>query len=633
VLLTTKPKRAAIYFFYDKDGEVDDYISYQVKDLKENVDFLLFVVNGKLTSVGRKKIAPIADEIFTRENEGFDVWAYRQGMEHISWGTLEKYDELVLMNFTCFGPIRPLAEAFEWAMNQDLDFWGMTKYHKHSSNPRGWLGEDYPYDYIPEHIQSCFLVIRQPLLSSKEHRSYWKTMPPIESYADSIACHESIFTKTFEDKGYSNDVYVNTKDIHTNSYPLMFNALDLVRDRKALLVKRKSFALDYPTIIAETFGEGGQDLIRFLDVHTNYDLNLIWDNVLRDKNMNEIKNSCHLIRILPRNLPTPKEKPTGRYLLVIHLYYEDLIDYCLSYAKNTPASFDIIITIVDERLQAQVEDSIRRLGIANHVSIYVMKNRGRAIASLLIGAATRVSFYDLVFFVHSKKTPQEKPESIGVSWSHKCFENLLATTEYINNIILTFQNEPRLGMAFPPPPYTAHAWSTLLGREWGDNYERTKALLVDFDVTADCNESQPPIAPLGTMFVFRPDALKKLFAGPDNKGWEYAHFPEEPTKNDGTILHAIERAYPFFAQDAGYYVTWLLNDEYARIELDNYYFGWLQSKMTADRIPWLEGELAHHKYVSQAYSNEIEAIKNTLSWRVTKPLRALRSLQRKLSKR
>ena len=77
---------------------------------------------------------------------------------------------------------------------------------------------------------------------------------------------------------------------------------------------------------------------------------------------------------------------------------------------------------------------------------------------------------------------------------------------------------------------------------------------------------------MGTCFWFRPQALKKLFQGYENKGWSYHDFPREPNRYDQTILHIIERSYAYFAQDAGFYPVYLYNDEYARIELTNLEF-------------------------------------------------------------
>ena len=57
-------KRAAIYFFYDKDKIVDDYNIYMLNDIRESVDYLIVVVNGSIDSAGEKKFNKVADEVF-----------------------------------------------------------------------------------------------------------------------------------------------------------------------------------------------------------------------------------------------------------------------------------------------------------------------------------------------------------------------------------------------------------------------------------------------------------------------------------------------------------------------------------------------------------------------------------------
>ena len=93
-------KRVAIYFFYDKDGVVDRYVNYFLEDFKQNLDRLIVVCNGKLTPEGREEFSKYTNEIIVRENKGFDVWAYKEGIEYIGWDNLEKYDELLMINFT-----------------------------------------------------------------------------------------------------------------------------------------------------------------------------------------------------------------------------------------------------------------------------------------------------------------------------------------------------------------------------------------------------------------------------------------------------------------------------------------------------------------------------------------------------
>ena len=74
-------KRIAIYFFYDKNGVVDKYVNYFLEDLKKNIEELVIVCNGKLNSEGRKEFLKFTDKLIVRENKGFDVWAYKEGLD------------------------------------------------------------------------------------------------------------------------------------------------------------------------------------------------------------------------------------------------------------------------------------------------------------------------------------------------------------------------------------------------------------------------------------------------------------------------------------------------------------------------------------------------------------------------
>ena len=46
-------------------------------------------------------------------------------------------------------------------------------------------------------------------------------------------------------------------------------------------------------------------------------------------------------------------------------------------------------------------------------------------------------------------------------------------------------------------------------------------------------------------------------------------FPKEPSANDGTLSHTIERFYPYAVQEAGYYPAWVFSDNVAAQEITN----------------------------------------------------------------
>lgn len=556
-------KRLGIYVFYDRDGVVDRYVLYQLNDLKKNCQEILVVCNGKLTREGRAALESVPAKVFVRENKGFDFWAYREGLLLYGWEKLAEYDEVLLMNATLFGPLYPFSEVFEAMNARDLDFWGLTKHYKIPFDPFGTTG----LGYVPEHIQSCFLCVRQRMLCSDEFKRFWEDLPPLDEYKDAVGKCETIFTKKFNDAGFVSDAYVKTDDLedYTN-YPLIFEAKELVANRRCPVFKRRMFFHDYYFALANSAGEETVRLFDYIAENLDYDLDMVWENLLRTCNMADLKNRLHLNYVFSSQTASDDAHRQIKSALVMHLYFDDLIDSSMRYADAMPEESDIYFTVCTEKMQTLVQEAAKALA-PRKVAVIRMENRGRDVSSLLVAAAPYVFDYDVVCFAHDKKSGQTKPITIGQSFAYKCLENVLGSRAYTKNILSAFAHNPRLGMLMPPPPNHAALFGSI-GNEWTTNFDNVAALAKELELHVDIDPQKEPVSPLGTMFWFRPDALKPLY----DKGWAYEDFPEEPNGCDGTLLHAIERIYGFVAQSQGYFAGWAMNDRFAAIELTNLHF-------------------------------------------------------------
>lgn len=553
-------KRVAIYFFYDKDGVVDRYVNYFLEDFKQNLDRLIVVCNGKLTPEGREEFSKYTNEIIVRENKGFDVWAYKEGIEYIGWDNLKNYDELIMLNMTIMGPIYSFKEMFdEMDSRKELDFWGITKFHKFPVDPWGLI----KYGYIPEHIQSHFIAVRNPMLTSYEFKQHWEKMRMINTYFESVSYHESIFTKKFNDKGFKSDAYIDSEDLKDfTDHPIIDYPKKIIEEKRCPIFKRRSFFNPYDDFLTRSMGRSSLELFKYIEENTNYDVNLIWDNILRVENMYDIKNTLHLNYNLPSNYSLLKDNDSKKIGLFFHIYFEDLIEECFNYASNVPEYVDIFITTDKESKKIKIENKFSEL--KNKVDIKIIENRGRDVSAFLVPNREEILKYDIACFAHDKKTKQLHPELKGEEFKYKCLENILGNKNFVNNIINLFVKNPRLGLLSPPAPNHAEFYGNL-GREWGENYDITVEFLKDLKIEINVDKGKAPIAPYGTMFWFRPKAMKKLL----EKTWKYEDFPKEPNKIDGTLLHAIERAYPFVVQEAGFYSANVLNEDFTRVEMTN----------------------------------------------------------------
>jgi uncharacterized coiled-coil protein SlyX len=135
----------------------------------------------------------------------------------------------------------------------------------------------------------------------------------------------------------------------------------------------------------------------------------------------------------------------------------------------------------------------------------------------------------------------------------------------VENVIATFQDNPRLGLLVPPTPIHSDFY-IVQGDEWQKNFDNVCVLADRLKLSVNIDKEKPPISPLGGIYWYRTEALKPLF----DSGFQYEDFPKEPIREtDGTIMHAIERIHPFVAQQNGFYTGWVLSDIFSKMELTN----------------------------------------------------------------
>lgn len=570
-----------LYFFYDGQGIADEYNFYMLRDLRQNLDKLYVVVNGKLTEESHRRFSEIADDVYVRENVGLDVWAYKDGMAHIGWDVVTSFDEFIMMNHTNYGPIYPFREMFAKMDKRDVDFWGITKHNGHDYDPYNAC----EYGYIPAHIQSSFIAVRRSMMLTDAYRKYWEDMPMINSYEDSICRHEAVFTEKFTRLGFRSDVYVNTDDLKdVCEYPLMLMPVELIKNRRCPVFKRKSFFNIYEELMDVSCGQATVELYDYLQHETDYDVNMIWDNLCRTANMWDIKQRMQLNYILPRDVKMTLDRQP-KVALFMHIYYLDMLEDMKDYAARMPDYADIFITTNTQEKKQEIKAAFSNLG--RKLTVVVVENRGREYAGFFIGLRDYVRDYDYICIAHGKKSRYEKPYIIGDSFAYHCFENTLASRNYVNNILATFEENSRLGLLVPPVPEHGMYFSTI-GREWRNDYTGVVDKLKEWGFQAPADPSKPPVAPLGGFFWFRSSALQKLF----DLGLTYDVFPEEPcTAIDGTIMHVIERIYPFVAQSAGFYSAWVMSDRYAAMRMTSEY---KTIRDVNEFVFWTYGECDRH---------------------------------------
>ena len=330
--------------------------------------------------------------------------------------------------------------------------------------------------------------------------------------------------------------------------------------------------MDYSAYFDQTAGQPALDLYDFLKNETDYDVDLIWDAILPNYNIDDIRKALHLDYVLPAATRNPRNGADVRSAFIYHIYFLDLLDDTCRYIKALPDETDLYITTTEDKI-VPIRDYMAAHGMNHPVTFIPVVNRGRDVSALLVASRDVVlsGKYDVIGFAHDKKSSQNQEnghhgtESQG--FAYKLMENTLGSRDYVENILTLFSNEPRLGQVAPPPPFHALYFAHTLPHDWGANFEITKELLEDrFNIHVPLSPGKPSASAIGSCYWFRVKALKPLF----DYEWKYEDFlPEGEMGEDGTISHAIERANGYICQSQGYYPAWVMSDRYARIEVDS----------------------------------------------------------------
>lgn len=559
-------QRLGIYCFYDKYGHAASFIKTFLDDLMDNLDDLVVVVNGQLSDQARQLFSEYTKTIIVRENKGLDVAAYKQAILTLGWEKLESYDEVICLNDTVMGPVYPFREMFACMDRKDVDFWGITAY----------AGETVDKEQIPTHLQAYWHAYRRSLVSSPAFHEYWETMPLWKDYAEVTRKHEMTFTKHFTDLGFTWASYIDWRKYQGySSYPLLYMPMQIVRDDRCPIFKRRSFFVDYSAYFDQTAGQPALDLYEYLRDHTDYDVDMIWDAILPSYNIDDIRKAMHLDYVLPSQVINPQTHDRPRSAFIYHVYFMDLLEDTCHYIASLPEETDLYITSTEDKIP-QIREYMQQHGISHQATFIPVINRGRDVSALLVAACPVVlsGKYDVIGFAHDKKSSQNQEnghhgtESQG--FAYKLMENTLGSEAYVKNILTLFAENPRLGQVTPPPPYHALYFAHTIPHDWGANYEITKELLEDrLGIHVPLSPTKPTASAMGSCYWFRVEALKPLF----EYGWKYEDFlPEGQMGEDGTISHAIERANGYICQSRGYYPAWVLSDRYARIEVDSLFY-------------------------------------------------------------
>ena len=328
-------RRAIFYLFYDPEGLVDDYVTHALGHLRQHAEHIFVVSNAELDDVARERLR-------RRRGPGLDPGERRPRRLGLQGGdggvrrraTLAGFDEIILMNSTFFGPVGTFDDLFaEMDAREDVDFWGITEHAR---------AKRHPFDVkqpLHAHIQSYWIAVRRAMFTSPEWESYWRDMPMIEDYKQSVLLHESRFTHHFTQLGFRSAVAFPVSR-YFGDHTVMDDVVPLLRDG-CPIVKRRVFFHD--PLYHEGNATDGRQVLRLM-AERGFPTEMLLRNLARTAKPRSLVTNLGLLEVLPEvDLGYDRSAPL-RVVAVVHMFYPDMTDEVVDRLDHLPGDYDLVIT-------------------------------------------------------------------------------------------------------------------------------------------------------------------------------------------------------------------------------------------------------------------------------------------------
>ena len=250
--------------------------------------------------------------------------------------------------------------------------------------------------------------------------------------------------------------------------------------------------------------------------------------------------------LMPRWTPNEELHPKTstplkeqKIAICLHIYYNDFIERFYDCLSAFPVKFDVFITIKEESEVSRAKAKFSSISNCGSVKVAIAPNRGRNFGPMLVNFSDELLEYDLMCHLHSKKSLYSGREQ--TQWSDYLNTFLLKDAHVVSMTLRHFEENPEFGLYFPTSFPMMPCWVN----HWTCNKHFAAQMFEDWGIKPKGDFLAYPV---GGMFWARPKAIKQML----KQSYAYDDFPEEPLPNDGSWLHALERAMALLPEKNGY---------------------------------------------------------------------------------
>lgn len=235
-----------------------------------------------------------------------------------------------------------------------------------------------------------------------------------------------------------------------------------------------------------------------------------------------------------------RDHPYDRTAAIVHAFYPELMAEVFGYLNQSNCAIDVFVS-TDTDGKAEEIFEVAKAYHNGSVEVRVIENRGRDIGPMITGFKDVFIRYEAFLHIHTKKSPHGGD---GLSsWREYLFKSLIGSAEVIDSNLHILSSE-NVGFVYPQ-----HLYSLRGILNWGYNFDIASSLLRKIKVRL--SKDMVLEFPSGSMFWARTAAFQRILS----LDLKLEDFDREAGQVDGTLSHAIERTFLFFAEASGH--SWI----------------------------------------------------------------------------
>jgi hypothetical protein len=243
--------RYAIFVYYEPDGRFSKSAQNILSELrKQSVDVLL-MCNHQLSREQDEAISQLVHKVVTRENQGFDFGAYKDGVRYLKESKIQ-IEKLLFLNDS----------IYYFSTGLDVFVEGLLQSEDAIAAFENW---EVPHSY---HLQSFALSVNGQVFSSEKFTSFWRDYRPVSNRLHAIERGEKQLSKAILSTAGSVQVLYEIKDILDDFDSIRpdgvdrFLSLPLINRKTAVSKSESAQKGNFSAMILNT--DEGEDFTKFI---------------------------------------------------------------------------------------------------------------------------------------------------------------------------------------------------------------------------------------------------------------------------------------------------------------------------------------------------------------------------------